>query len=190
MPHCAYIVKHAWENSDVSSSVQDFYRSHFCSCIDPDRGLCVPRTAFITSQPGIPRTGVAPWPVNSPLWHRDTIWHHINWSTFFQVMPFWLTASEHSLNQYYLITSDFILHSHVGNFITNVFLDMSFKVYQFKITATYDRDPQVNWVIQLSAVITRSNLTRHCTHHCRKRGKISEANPTKDTPMRATLTAL
>ena len=29
IPHCAKIVRCAWENSDVSLSVQDFHRLHF-----------------------------------------------------------------------------------------------------------------------------------------------------------------
>ena len=29
IPHCAKIVRSAWENSDVSLSVQDFQRLHF-----------------------------------------------------------------------------------------------------------------------------------------------------------------
>ena len=42
---------------------------NFCSCIDPEGGSRIPRTAFGASQQDAPRTGVAPWPdkVNQPI---------------------------------------------------------------------------------------------------------------------------
>ena len=48
------------------------------------------------------------------LWPNDTIWRHGSWSTLAQVMARCLTASNHYLNQCWLIISNVLWHSSQG----------------------------------------------------------------------------
>ena len=67
IPHCAknsqICVGKFWCQFECSGFPEiTLWNCNFCSCIDPEGGSRIPRTGFGASQPGTPRTGVAPWP--------------------------------------------------------------------------------------------------------------------------------
>ena len=54
------------------------------------------------------------------LWPVDAIWSHRTWSILVQLIVSCLAAPSHYLNQYWLIISEVLWHSHGGNFSGNI----------------------------------------------------------------------
>ena len=105
------------------------------------------------------------------MWLKDVRWLHRSGAALSQEMACCLTATSHYLNQCWLITE---AHWHLaeGNFDVWKYCYISLEPEStFWNSGLILRPGQ--YQIQSNVVVTRSNITWYCTHHCSNGGRIS-----------------
>ena len=109
------------------------------------------------------------WIINS-LWPIDAIWQHRSGSTLTQGMAYCLMETNYYLNHCWLIISDFLLHSPVGNFTgnnpdINPWYELENKKHSESANLRVEEHEIVYWGLKQSSQLLLVSISLKCNEY-------------------------